>query len=51
MCLVLKLDSEKIVSIAHEQTDRHTKSPSILHYYIDDYADKVAKEASERTKT
>ena len=33
MCLVLKLDSGKVVSIADEQTDRRTKPPSTILVY------------------
>ena len=33
MCLVLKLDNGKVVSIADEQTDRHTEPPSTVLVY------------------
>ena len=33
MCLVLKLDNGKVVSIADEQTDRRTKQPSTVLVY------------------
>ena len=37
MCLVLKLDNGKVVSMANGQTDRRTESPShpIAYYNID----------------
>ena len=38
MCLVLKLDNGKLVSIANGQTDRQTESPNhpAPYYYIDE---------------
>ena len=38
MCLVLKLDNGKVVSIADEQTDRRTKPPStvLVHRLADE---------------
>ena len=53
MCLVLKLDNVKVVSIANRQTDTITESPNhpVPYYYIDTlwfYRQQARLQISER---